>query len=133
MNDKPEADAPRAAARDAFNAEIVPALPAAQRYNGLMVASALAIVLRELEAGEAPARAEHDRLVALLRDAAPETPAADGLLAALRAYNRSLAAGIRAGSFDGAGRAALCEHLRRTTEEKLAVSNPKALHASSRK
>ena len=38
-----------------------------------------------------------------------------------------LAGEIRAGRFDGKERAALLEHLRRTTGEKLAVSNPKML------
>ena len=128
MNDKPEAAALLAVARDAFNAEILPALPAAQRYNGLMIAAALGVVLRELEAGEAPARAELERLTALLPDEPPGRPAVEGLRVALQDYNRRLAAAIRAGRFDGS--AALREHLRNTTEEKLAVSNPKMLEPS---
>ena len=45
----------------------------------------------------------------------------------LAGYNRRLAGEIRAGRFDGKERAALLGHLRRTTGEKLAVSNPKML------
>ena len=93
MNDKPEAAELLAAARDAFNADILPQLPPALRYNGLMIASALAIVLRELEAGDAPARAELERLGALMPDERLETPAADALRALLAVYNRRLAAG----------------------------------------
>ncbi|MNC93355.1 hypothetical protein D3C83_99650 [compost metagenome] len=51
----------------------------------------------------------------------------EALPAALADYNRRLASQIRAGRFDREERAVLLEHLRKTTQEKLAVSNPKAL------
>jgi hypothetical protein len=71
-------------------------------------------------------RDEFERLVRLLR-ARAETPAGGALHGVLTGYNRRLADEIRAGRFDGEERAAMLEHLRRTTEEKLAVSNPKVL------
>lgn len=46
---------------------------------------------------------------------------------ALASYNRRLATEIRAGGLDDKERAALLEHLEKTTVDELAVSNPKAL------
>jgi uncharacterized protein DUF6285 len=126
MKDLPHAAELLKAARAALAAEILPALPEALRYTGLMVANAIAIAQRELAAGDAAGRAECDRLNGLL-PGCPAPVAAEELSAALARYNRRLAADIRAGRFDGAQRAALLEHLRLTTAEKLAVSNPKAL------
>jgi hypothetical protein len=126
MNDRPDAGELLETARAAFIAEILPALPEAARYTGLMIANAMAIAQREIDAGDAPARAEHERLLGLFSGRLPPVAAA-GLHAALKDYNRRLADEIRAGRFDGQERAAMLEHLRRTTEEKLAVSSPKAL------
>jgi hypothetical protein len=127
MNDRPHAAELLTAARAALAAELLPVLPEALRYTGLMVANAIAIAERELEAGDTAARAECERLRRLL----PECSAAvamEEISAVLARYNRRLADDIRAGRFDGERRDALLEHLRRTTGEKLAVSNPKALH-----
>lgn len=126
MNDRPHARELLATARDAFSTEILPALPQRLRYTGLMIANALAIAQREVAAGDAPARAEYERLCRLLSER-PAPLAGDRLYGVLAGYNRRLADEIRAGRFDGKESAAMVEHLRRTTEEKLAVSNPKAL------
>jgi hypothetical protein len=126
MNDLPHAADLLKTAREAVTAEILPALPEALRYTGLMVANAIAIAERELTAGDAAARAECERLRALLPERA-EPLAADTLTDALARYNQRLAGDIRAGRFDSKERGALLEHLRRTTGEKLVVSNPKAL------
>lgn len=127
MNNRPNAPELLAIARDAFAAEILPALPEKLRYTGLMIANALAIARREIEAGEAPARSEFARLCSLFAEA-PRELAGNALACALADYNRRLANAIRAGRFDQEERAVLLEHLRRTTEAKLAVSNPKALN-----
>ena len=126
MNDLPHAADLLKTAREAVTAEILPALPEALRYTGLMVANAIAIAEREFAAGDAAGRAEGERLWKLLSQRS-EPLATDTLTDALARYNRLLAGDIRAGRFDGKERGALLEHLRRTTEEKLAVSNPKAL------
>ena len=126
MNDLPHAADLLRTAREAVTAEILPALPEALRYTGLMVANAIAIAEREFAAGDAAGRAEGERLWKLLSERS-EPLATDTLTDALARYNRLLAGDIRAGRFDGKERGALLEHLRRTTEEKLAVSNPKAL------
>jgi hypothetical protein len=116
-------------ARTAILADVAPALPEAQRYAALMAANALAIAGRELAAPDT-ARMEIARIAALLGDGAP----AGDDTAALRQGTARLAARIREGRFDeGASRERLLEHLRETTRERLAVSNPKALTREPRK
>ena len=126
MNDRPTASELLAIARAAFASNILRTLPEEARYTGLMIAAAMGIAQREIDAGDASARAEHERLCTLLSER-HEPPAARALHAALVSDSRRLAGEIRAGRFDGAKRKELFEHLRRTTEEKLAVSNPKTL------
>jgi hypothetical protein len=126
MNDEPHVAELLKAARHALTAEILPALPEALRYTGLMVANAIAIAERELAAGDAAARAECERLRGLFHERG-EPVSAEALQESLARYNRRLTDEIRAGRFDGEGRSVLLDHLRRTTEEKLAVSSPKAL------
>ena len=128
MNQRPRAQELLAIARDTFTADILPALPDRLRYLGLMIANAMGIAQREVEAGAAPARAEFERLRKLLHDPA-EAVSVDALDAALTAYNHRLAREIRAGQFDGQERSTLLDHLRQTTADKLAVSNPRALNA----
>lgn len=126
MNDRPDARDLLEIARHTFTAEVLPAVPEALRYTALMIANAIAIAQREIAAGDAPLRGEYRRLAGLLSGnvAAPD---GDALREAVEDYNRRLANEIRAGRFDGEERAEMLEHLRCTTEEKLAVSNPKAL------
>ena len=126
MNDWPDAGDLLETARNTFMAEVLPALPEALRYTALMIANAMAIAQREIAAGDAPLRAEYQRLAEILSGIAA-APDGNALRGAVAGYNRRLANEIRAGRFDGEERAAMLEHLRRTTEEKLAVSNPKAL------
>jgi len=126
MNDRPDARDLLEIAYDAFATEVLPAVPEGLRYTALMIANAMAIAQRGLAAGDTPLRDEHRRLSDLLcEDAA--APRDEALREAVEGYNRRLANEIRAGRFDGEGRAAMLGHLRRTTEEKLAVSNPRAL------
>ena len=107
------------AARAALANDVIPRLAAEDRYAALMVANALAISARELGASDA-GPAELDRIAALLGEAG---------CGPLDRANRALAARIREGRFDeGAARTALLEHLAATTRERLATSNPKALH-----
>jgi len=126
MNDRPDARELIATARDAYTTDVLPTVPDELRYTALMIANAMAIAQRELAAGDAPLRDEYRRLSALLPGAAAASHG-DALRGAVERYNRRLANEIRAGRFDDEKRAAMLQHLRRTTEEKLAVSNPKAL------
>lgn len=127
MNNRPNAQELLAIARDTLIAEVLPALPEKLRYSGLMIANAIAIARREIETGEAPARAELTRLCTLFAEP-PRELAEAALHRAVESYNRRLATGIRGGRFDEEERPVLVEHLRQTTAEKLAVSNPKALN-----
>lgn len=127
MNDRPDARELLAIARETFTSAIMPILPEALRYTGLMIANALAIVQRESEAGDGPDREEFERLRMLLSEAPTPLIVAD-LRARLESCNRRFAKEIRAGRFDdGQKRISMFEHLSQTTADKLAVSNPKAL------
>ena len=126
MNDRPDAQDLLAIARETYVREILPELPERLRYTALMIANAMAIAQRWVAAGDQAAHAELKRLQALLPEAIGESEGT-ALHAILAAYNLRLVREIRAGRFDGAERGELLQHLRRTTEEKLAVSNPKGL------
>jgi hypothetical protein len=125
MRNQPDARELLGIARETINARILPALPEDLRYTALMIANAMAIARREIEAGAASARSELQRLRALLFEDAPLT--ADRPMETILAeYNRRLAGEIRAGRYDSDNSTVLA-HLRRTVEEKLAISNPKGL------
>lgn len=126
MIDRPDARELIEIAHEVFTAEMLPAVPDALRYKALMIANAMAIAQRELAAGNAPLRDEYRRLSRLLSETTAEL-SGEALRAAVETYNRRLANEIRGGAYDEDERAAMLEHLRRTTEGKLAVSNPKAL------
>lgn len=128
MKSRPDAAQLLAIARDTFMAEVLPALTESTRYTGLMIANALAIARREIEAGDAPLRAEFERLRALYPDVPRDVPEAE-LRAIVALYSRRLVQDIRSGRYD-ADRARLHEHLRKTTVEKLAISNPRLLKES---
>ncbi len=121
MSDIPDAANLLATARKLLLAELLPALPEDLRYAGLMVANAMAIAAREHDQDAEALRAEAAGLRELLATASP----VDGDIAALR---RALAAAIRAGAFDSpAQQAALIAHLARSSADRTAISNPKAL------
>jgi len=125
MKNRPEAADLLVIARDALTRQILPKLPESERYTALMIANAMAIARREIEADDAPLRAELSRLRELYPDAPRDVPVSE-LRATVERCNRRLARDIRAGRHDSEP-AALLEHLRRTTKEKLAISNPKAV------
>ena len=113
-------------ARSTLLEDVLPRLPEDLRYTALMVANAMAIARRAIEAADTATQAELARVRALLGDADEAVPG-DRLRAALASANRRLAEAIRAGEFDDRRRAALLEHLHAACSDKLAVSNPKAL------
>jgi hypothetical protein len=126
MNDRPDAAELLAIARQTLLDTLLPRLPADQRYTALMIANAMAIASREHAAGDAAAQAELSRLRELFAEHAKPLAGA-ALAAALEGYNRRLATEIRHGRFDDRERAALRVHLEKTTADKLAVANPRAL------
>jgi hypothetical protein len=109
MNDRPHAAELLNAAREAVTTEILPALPEALRYTGLMVVNAIAIAEREVAARDTTARAECERLQILLSERS-ESLAGDALAGALARYNRawlttSGPGGLAAGTRRAAGTA----------------------------
>lgn len=124
MTERPTAAELLAVAHQQLADEIIAGLPEPRRYRARLLAAAMAIARRELEAAGAPARDEQARLKALLGE--------DGNLGVL---NRRLAEAIRAGAFDaaGPGRDRLLGHLWAGTRARLTVSNPKYLEANDPK
>lgn len=105
--------------------ELLAELPEHKRYDGLMVAAAMAIAARELTAGEAPLRDLHAALSRLYAEAGPP-PAGQGELEEdlLRMLSH-LAWEIRRGERDGDGRVHAL--LAAMAEAGLRESNPKML------
>lgn len=119
MGDRPDGAELLRQARRGLLDELLGALPEDKRYPALMVASAMAIALRELEAGE-QRDAQRLALEAILGPGQGED--LDGILLSLR---RRLAEEIRAGKRDAAP--ALHALLEKDARARLAISNPKLL------
>lgn len=127
MRDRPNGAELLWQAREVLLRELLEHLPDEKRYDGLMIASAMAIAAREIEAGDAPLRHWRGSLAELYGEA--DSPAVEGAALAeelLRLETR-LVQEIRGGRRDGDGRvhALLVE----MTRDKLRESNPKALKA----
>jgi hypothetical protein len=121
-----------ATARDALLSELLPALPKDRHYAAMMVANALAIASREHQSGREAVHGETERLVALLAgldlDLDAQRPCAVLRLPEVSLLRRAASVAIREGRFDGArDQAALRAHIRQTSADWLAISNPKAL------
>lgn len=119
MRDEPTAADLLETALGVLKDRLLPHLPADCRYEGLMVANAMAVAARQIRAGHQPEDEAHARLSALYTDKR-ET---------LAELEHALAADIRAGRFDPGApeRAAVFAHLWETTAAKARESNPKAL------
>ncbi len=116
MRDRPNGAELLAEAWRVLSEELASGLSGEQRYQALLAAAAVAMVRRELEAGDAPQAEERRALAALLGET--------GDLAAL---NRSLAAAIRAGRYDAAPE--VHKLLLDSVMARVRESNPKALDA----
>ncbi|MCP4328021.1 MAG: hypothetical protein GY791_06245 [Alphaproteobacteria bacterium] len=113
-------------ARQTFADTLLPEMADKYRYTALMVANALANAERELACGDAPLRAELERLRVLY----PSAPATEEPLATqLDRINRRLAVDIRKGTFlsDRPRREQVRNHLVQTTMERVRETNPKYL------
>lgn len=121
MSDRPSGQDLLLTAREELMKRLLPALPSDLRYQALMVANAMMIAARELEAGPAGDARELAGLQKILEGSATGQGVAAG--------NKELCAQIRAGDFDAGkpGHEMLMQHLAATTRDKLAISNPKAL------
>lgn len=127
--DRPAGAELLAEARRTLLEVLLPLLPAERRYDGLMVANAMAIVARELDAREPGTREMLAALLAALQQPEPsgEPPSApEETLARLEAR---LARDIRGGRYDADDdrRAAVRRYLQAATIARLRLSNPKLL------
>jgi hypothetical protein len=125
MTDRPTGAELLAEARRTLIEELFDLLPSERRYDGLMIANAMAIAARELTAGDAAL----SRRVAALRSLYGDGEHDSSADATLLRLERRLASEIREGVFDRAGerRDAVRAYLRAAVLDRLAVSNPKAL------
>ncbi|WP_455231143.1 DUF6285 domain-containing protein [Geopseudomonas aromaticivorans] len=112
-----------------LRAQLLPALPAEQRQNALMIARAMGIAARQLHAGEQAEREELAALQALLQSAeCPTQPGGEELRAQLVEANRALGRLIRQGGADaGDVHAQVFRHLEQVARQKVAESNPRYL------
>jgi hypothetical protein len=111
-----------ACAQTLLREELIKSLPPEQKHNALMIANAMAVAARQLQAGEAPEREEGARLSGLLEHSLEAENA-------LCVANRALAALIRGGWADPgqSRRADVFAHLRQVVRQAVAESNPKYL------
>lgn len=129
MFDRPNRLDLLAAAEATLRDEILPALDGNLRYSTLMVAGAIAMARRELEAGNAPAR--------IVLDAFAELYGQDNVHRAggdsgerVQALMADLARAIRDGEYDEDLLGPVYEVLRTLTVERLKCSNPNFLEVS---
>jgi hypothetical protein len=104
-------------------------LPPERQYDARMIANALAIAARELEAGDEPVRTALKDVAALYDEPVDLGAATAVLQQRLADFDRRLAEDIRGGRFDttDAQRDAVQAYLRATVLARLRISNPKAL------
>ena len=125
MNDRPTASELLRAVERFLEQEVVPHLDGPRRYHARVAAHGMAIVAREIETEEAQLEAEWERLGALLGLREERPGAREALREAVAGRTRALVERIRRGDADqGAWRAELIAHLRRSVADKLAVSRP---------
>jgi len=117
-------------ALDAFQQEILPELAGDRKYLGLMIASALSIAVRELEADEdaTPVSRVLDAFATLYGEDNVARSGADPQ-SRLEALNRDLARELREGQYDKDLSGPVHRVLTVIAEEKLKLSNPKFLAA----
>lgn len=127
MREQPQGQQLLSIARSTLLEKVVPMLPQDQRYSALMVANAMAIALRQWEAGDTWQQEELARLQVLLGNGAQGDP--QHLHTALIAANRALAQRIRQGDFDMPSQL-VAELLEWQAVQRVRESAPKALQAN---
>lgn len=123
MHDRPEGAALLAIARRVLLREILPGLGTDQRYNGLMIANAMAIAARELALDGAAGPRER-ALIAAAYGADPAAGPAPAAAESLDALNRRLAADLRARRFGPAAAAALAALFDHQIAARISLANP---------
>jgi hypothetical protein len=125
MTDQPDGAALLEEARRTLLETLLPLLPPERRYDGLMVANAMAIAAREAGQGDAALREAVQQLSVLF----PAAATSENLKAELLELEAHLVSDIRAGLCDasGVGRDAIRDYLRRSATARVRLSNPKTL------
>lgn len=123
--EQPDAQELLAIARETLMDELLPALQGEQRYQGLMIANAMAIAMRELAAAAVDTQRELDDLRGLYDHDDP--PPAESTPEALARLEARLVSDLRQGVLDGGAQYAVRRWLRRRIESRLEVSNPRLL------
>lgn len=132
MRMNPDARSLLAVALDTYRAEVLPHVPAEQRYAALMIANALSIAQRELDGRDAAGRAMLEAVAPLYDEDADVSLSGPELFERVEGLQRRLCADIAAGDFDADGetRAALMAALEVIVRARLSIANPKALKAA---
>ena len=124
MQDRPSADELLEALAEFLDSEVVPALDGRKRFHAIVAANVARIAAREFRLAPAQREDEASELRALLGEASAGA-ANDETLTKL---NAELCRRIDQGDADsGDFRAAVLAFLRRATERKLAIDDPKRL------
>lgn len=129
MRYQPTGDQLLDTARTLLRDELIPALPPEKRHVALMIANAMAIATRQLQAGEAPQQREVAELRRMLSaEAGDDTAEGVSARTQLAPLNRRLCERIRVGHADsGPFHDAVWQHLRAVVRQEVAESNPKYL------
>ena len=125
MNDEPHAEELLRAVERFLERDVVPNLQGVPRFHARVAANVVAMVAREIETEAEHQAGEWERLGALLDEAGALPDGREARRQALRARNATLVDRIRAGTADGGEvRRRVLAHLRRTVDDKMAVSRP---------
>ncbi|MDP1693675.1 MAG: DUF6285 domain-containing protein [Burkholderiaceae bacterium] len=128
MRDRPTPEELLQGARAVLDRDIAPSLQGRARFAAILVSRAMSVAARAIANGDAPLRAEAQRLAALLGRPPAAALAPQTLPVAVEDLNRVLTQRIRKGDFDsGNAGQRLFDHLRQVTLDKLSESNPKYL------
>lgn len=132
MQDKPSADELLEALAEFLDSEVVPAFEGRKRFHAIVAANVARITAREFRLGPAHRQTEIGELRDLLEDVATHVEAAtsneNAMERELTALNVELCRRIESGDADdGDFRSKALAFLRRATERKLAIDDPKRL------
>jgi hypothetical protein len=126
MGDRPTKGELLEAVRRFLDDELGPELEGVHRFHARVASNALAIVAREIELERGHLHAQHTRAAELLERSVEPPGDPNDLDTAVDAMEREICERIRSGASDEPEfRTRLLEHLRATTRERLAVTNPK--------
>lgn len=129
MQDRPTADELLAAVQAFLESDVMPELRGRKQFLARVAANVLAIVRREFAEEEEALRSEWQRLAELYPPAAgPEPRTLSELRRAVQALTQALCEEIRtAPRLDNPRAQALWQHVWRTVNDKLRISNPSLL------